>query len=136
MQNFTELPLNILRQMWTEAWKKQPGECEQIGRVMLEKSLAFRLETKFTQDQQDRLEQLVKTYRRNPKYFDERCSALKPGTQLIRSWNGKKHTILVKGDGFDYQGRLYTSLSQIANDITGTRWNGPLFFGLKKKGNT
>jgi hypothetical protein len=131
MQSLEKLPLNVVRQMWAEAWGREPDE--RLGRTMLEKSLGFKLKNTITQERQDRLEQLVKTYKRNPKYLDERCNALKPGTQLIRSWKGKKHTILVKGDGFDFQGRLYTSLSQIANDITGTRWNGHLFFGLKKK---
>jgi hypothetical protein len=129
--NLNELSLNELRQMWAEAWNKELTD--RLGRVLLEKSLAFKLEITLAQDQQNRLDQMVKSYKRNPKYFDERCSALKPGTQLMRSWKGKKHTVLVKTDGFDFQGRLYTSLSQIANDITGTRWNGHLFFGLKKK---
>lgn len=129
--NLTKLPLSELRQMWTEAWKRQPGK--RLGRSMLEKSLAFKLGNTILKQQQDRLEQLVKIYRRNPKCFDERCSSLKPGTQLIRSWKGKKHTIQVKDDGFDYKGVHYTSLSQIANDITGSRWNGHVFFGLKKK---
>lgn len=119
--------------MWAEAWAKVPDE--RLGRTMLEKSLEFKLQKTLTTDKQDRLDQLVKTYKRNPKCFDERCNALKPGTQIIRSWKGKKHNVLVKSDGFDYQGRLYASLSQIANNITGSRWNGPAFFGLKKKDN-
>jgi hypothetical protein len=132
-ESLTKLSLTELRQMWARAWNIEPSD--RLGRALLEKSLAFKLEKTLRQDQHDRLEQLIKTYKRNPKCFDERCNALKPGTQLMRSWKGKKHTILVKTDGFDYQGRLYTSLSQIANDITGTRWNGHLFFGLKKKDN-
>ena len=131
MQNLTKLTLNELRQMWAEAWKIEPPE--RLGRTLLEKSLTFKIDYRITADQQRTLEQLVKNYKRNPKYFDERCDALKPGTQLMRSWKGKKHTVLVKADGFDLHGRHYTSLSQIANDITGTRWSGHLFFGLKKK---
>lgn len=131
MKSLEELPLNELRQIWADAWGKQPSE--RLGRAMLEKSLAFKLENTLTNDEQCRLEKLIKSYKKSPKYFDDRCNALKPGTQLIRSWKGKKYMVLVKADGFDFQGRLYTSLSQIANDITGTRWNGHLFFGLKKK---
>ena len=52
------------------------------------------------------------------------------GTRLIREWNGAEHTITVLRDGFDWQGRKYKSLSAIARAITGTRWNGPVFFGL------
>lgn len=130
-QNVQELPLVELRQMWAQAWRKKPAE--RLGRALLEASLAFKLSNNLPEELQSRLDQLIKTYKRKPKCFDVRCDALKPGTQLMRSWKGKKHTVLVKSDGFDFQGRHYRSLSQIANDITGTRWNGHLFFGLNKR---
>ena len=53
------------------------------------------------------------------------------GTQLIREWKGIDHCVTVRRDDFEYQGRPYKSLSAIARAITGTRWNGWLFFGLK-----
>jgi hypothetical protein len=53
------------------------------------------------------------------------------GTRLIREWQGVEHTATVLDDGFEYQGRRYQSLSAIARAITGTRWSGPLFFGLR-----
>ena len=58
---------------------------------------------------------------------------LKPiiGTRLIREWQGTEHLVTVTADGFDWQGRPYKSLSAIARAITGTRWNGWVFFGLK-----
>jgi site-specific DNA recombinase len=52
------------------------------------------------------------------------------GTRLIRQWQGVEHCVTVLDDGFEYQGAKYRSLSAIARAITGTRWNGPLFFGL------
>ena len=58
---------------------------------------------------------------------------LKPivGTRLIREWQGVEHTVTVTLDGFEWQGRPYQSLSAIARAITGSRWNGWVFFGLK-----
>ena len=56
---------------------------------------------------------------------------LKPGTRLIREWQGKAHHVTVLDEGFEYQGERYASLSVIARHITGTRWSGPLFFGLR-----
>ena len=56
---------------------------------------------------------------------------IKPGTRLVRTWKGQRHSVMVKENGFDYQGRAFTSLSEIAATITGTRWNGWVFFGLK-----
>ena len=54
------------------------------------------------------------------------------GTRLVREWDGIEHVITVLKDGFDWQGRRYKSLSAIARDITGTRWNGYRFFGLRE----
>jgi hypothetical protein len=56
---------------------------------------------------------------------------IKPGSVLLREWNGKSHRVTVLARGFDYDARVYASLSEIARAITGTRWNGPRFFGLR-----
>ena len=53
------------------------------------------------------------------------------GTQLIRVWQGVEHVVTVQEDGFEYQGHQFKSLSAVARAITGTRWNGLVFFGLK-----
>lgn len=58
---------------------------------------------------------------------------LKPGTRLLREWQGLTHTVTITERGFAYDGKAYRSLSQIARTITGTRWSGPLFFGLRDK---
>ena len=56
---------------------------------------------------------------------------LKPGTRLVREWQGRTYEVLVLDDGFSWQGTSYRSLSALAGKITGTAWSGPLFFGLK-----
>ena len=58
---------------------------------------------------------------------------IKPGSELVRTWKGATHRVQVKGNGFAYDGKPYASLSEIASHITGTKWNGPLFFGLRTK---
>jgi hypothetical protein len=60
---------------------------------------------------------------------------LRPGTRLVREWRGTVHQVTVLDEGFDYRAARYASLSHIAREITGTRWSGPLFFGLRKAGN-
>jgi len=60
-------------------------------------------------------------------------AVLKPGTRLVREWHGRAHAVIVLEDGFEYQGQRYPSLSKIATLITGTRWSGPVFFGVKKR---
>lgn len=56
------------------------------------------------------------------------------GTRLVREWNGVQHTVDVTDQGAIYRGNIYRSLSAVARDITGTRWSGPRFFGLQRKG--
>jgi hypothetical protein len=56
---------------------------------------------------------------------------LKPGTRLVRSWNGRTVDVLVAEDGYIFDDRAFRSLSQIAREVTGTPWSGPRFFGLK-----
>jgi hypothetical protein len=57
----------------------------------------------------------------------------KTGTTLVRQWRGHAHTVLVRDDGFDYEGEHYRSLTVIAERITGAHWSGPRFFGLTKR---
>lgn len=135
LETLEKMPLNELRQMWGRSWNKEPHE--RIGRTMLERSLEYKnrecIDSGLTLEQQTRLKQLIKQYKRNPDCFEEK-SALKPGTRLVRKHHGKKHSVLVKADGFEYHGLTYKSLSKIATVITGQKWNGWIFFGLKKVG--
>jgi len=57
--------------------------------------------------------------------------SIKPGTVLLREWHGTQHQVIVREDGLVFNGKQYKSLSQVAYRITGTKWSGPLFFGLK-----
>jgi DUF2924 family protein len=61
---------------------------------------------------------------------------LKPGTVLVRDYQGERHTVTVAADGFDWQGTTYASLSAIARAITGTAWSGPRFFALARPNGT
>jgi len=67
----------------------------------------------------------------NPSAVLVDLPGIRPGTRLLREWRGKMHTITAADNGFEYRGKRFASLSQIARVITGTRWSGPLFFGLK-----
>ena len=65
--------------------------------------------------------------------FERRRRDLSPGTMLTREWSGQHHRVTVLDQGFVWEGRTYSSLSKIAKAITGTKWNGPRFFGLRDK---
>ena len=68
--------------------------------------------------------------------FDRRRINLKPGTILTRAWNGQCHRVMVVDTGFVWNGETYDNLSRIAFAITGSKWNGPRFFGLRDKAST
>lgn len=70
--------------------------------------------------------------RANAEKPEARSPALRPGGRLIREWNGVTHAVDVVEGGFVWDGQRHSSLSAIARAITGARWSGPRFFGLKK----
>ncbi len=65
--------------------------------------------------------------------FDQKRTELTPGTMLVREWDRQSYRVMVMADGFAWNGQTYDSLSKVAFAITGTRWNGPRFFGLRDK---
>lgn len=133
--NIAQMPIKELRCQWANYWGLKPHW--RIGRQMLERSLAFKEREMrgegMTPTQRKRLDNLVAQYKRDPKSFDQGPAGLKPGTKLMRAYQGNKHIVLVKVDGFEYRKQHYSSLSEIAFVITGTRWNGWIFFGVKRR---
>jgi hypothetical protein len=65
--------------------------------------------------------------------FDQKRTGLTPGTVLVREWDRQSQRVMVMADGFAWNGQTYDSLSKVAFAITGTKWNGPRFFGLRDK---
>ena len=65
--------------------------------------------------------------------FDQKRTKLTPGTVLVREWDQQSQRVMVMADGFAWNGQTYDSLSKVAFAITGTKWNGPRFFGLRDK---
>jgi hypothetical protein len=65
--------------------------------------------------------------------FDQKRAKLTPGTVLVREWDRQSQRVMVMADGFAWNGQTFDSLSKVAFAITGTKWNGPRFFGLRDK---
>jgi hypothetical protein len=65
--------------------------------------------------------------------FDQKRAKLTPGTVLVREWNRQSQRVMVLAEGFAWNGQTFDSLSKVAFAITGTKWNGPRFFGLRDK---
>ena len=86
-----------------------------------------------TDEAQDRIKRLVRS-KEQIKPSSNRTRRPAVGTKLIREYQGVEHHVTVTRNGFEYQNRTYRSLSHVATEITGTRWSGPLFFGLSRSG--
>mgnify|MGYP003623939840 CR=1 FL=1 len=82
---------------------------------------------------QKKIDRLVNEYEKTRTIvsIQDRTLNLTSGVRLIREFKGEKHEVTTLERGFEYQGRSYKSLSAIANEITGTRWNGKVFFGVR-----
>ena len=80
---------------------------------------------------QRHLQVLAREFEKGARSFDP-GGTLKTGATLVRQWRGHTHTVLVREDGFEYDGQRYRSLTVIAERITGAHWSGPRFFGTKR----
>ena len=133
MNNTQKTPSIELRQQWEVAWGRAAHHC--LGRVMLEKSLYYKQAgSSLSEAEELQLQRLIQRYKRNPYYFDDGAAQERSaGVRLVRKWKGEEHEVVITQTGFMYRNTQFSSLSAIATHITGTRWNGRLFFGLKNK---
>jgi hypothetical protein len=125
-------PIVELRARWRALFKSEPPKA--FGPDLLRRSIAYRIQ-EVAYGGLDRatarlLQQLKAQMRKTPgKIVLPR--RIKSGAVLVRKWKGHSHRVTVLEEGFAYEGQTYDSLSVIARLITGTRWNGPRFFGLR-----
>jgi hypothetical protein len=132
-----DLDVIALRARWhTVFGRRAPPH---LPRHLLFRALAYRLQADRLGDL-DRESQRLLDSSDSPEKAGQRAvelgrrtAELKPGTVLGREWNGRVHRVAVLADGFAWNGKTYPSLSNVALAITGTRWNGPRFFGLREK---
>ena len=122
-----------LRALWQELFGRPAHP--KIRRDLMIPILAYRLQEKayggLKPSIRKRLAKLAGELVENPKAGLAQVPRIKSGTKLIREWKGEHHEVLVVDRGFEYHGNSYSSLSEIAREITGTRWSGPAFFGLR-----
>jgi hypothetical protein len=126
-------PIADLRKRYRELFRDEPPKA--FGPDLLRRSIARRIQEKayggLSRTTQRILDQLVKQALTKPNGRLELPRRIKPGSELVRMWKGRSYRVTVMADGFAYDGKTFTNLSEIASAITGTRWNGPRFFGLR-----
>ncbi|MBN9022239.1 MAG: DUF2924 domain-containing protein [Rhizobiales bacterium] len=129
-------PTLELKQQWRDLFETEPPP---YNRRFLESRLAYRIQELayggLKPETVERLEALGEQLDGGNVVLRRIRADAKPisGTRLIRDWQGVEHCVTVRDHDYEYQGRPYKSLSAVARAITGTRWNGWLFFGLKSR---
>jgi Protein of unknown function (DUF2924) len=133
-----DLNIDALRARWRIVLRRPAPP--HLPRHLLFAMLAYRIQAEGLGDldaETIRLLNKVGSVRSNvetlTETYDQRRRQVTLGTVLMREWNGNTHRVMVVEGGFAWEDRTYDSLSKIAYTITGTRWNGPRFFGLRDK---
>jgi|ERR1035438_6124708 hypothetical protein len=124
---------DALSALWQQLFQSPPPH--QLRRQLMVRILAYRIQEQefrgLNPSARQRLRQMARALERDPAAEICAAPAFKPGTRLIRQWQDRTHIVTVEENGYEYQGSRYQSLSEVARLVTGTRWSGPLFFGLK-----
>ena len=129
------MPIAQLRVRYREVFRTDPPKA--FGPDLLRRSVARRIQEKayggLSRPTQRLLDQMMKAFSAKPNGKIVLPRRIKPGSVLVREWKRRSHRVMVLADGFAYEGATYSNLSEIAGLITGTRWNGPRFFGLRSR---
>jgi hypothetical protein len=132
-----DLDVGELRSRWHNVFGRRPHP--HLPRHLLFRVLAYRLQADVLGDLDGESQRLLdrsvspEDAGHRAVALARRTADLRPGTMLAREWKGQMQRVAVLADGFAWNGTTYRSLSKVAFAITGTRWNGPKFFGLRDK---
>lgn len=130
------LPLRALREEWHRAFpdRQMPAR---LSRDLLVRTIAWKMQEevfgRFPPALAKKLEKLSRQLRKSGTLDVERQAIVKPGTTLLREWKGQTYRVIAVEDGFIFRDQRFASLTEIACVITGTRWSGPRFFGLRQR---
>jgi hypothetical protein len=132
------LDLKVLRSRWQSVFQKPPPD--HLPRHLVFAIIAYRIQADRFGDLDHETRQVLdltiaKTSEMSARLvsFDQKRTELTPGTVLVREWDRHSQRVMVMANGFAWNGQTYDSLSKVAFAITGTKWNGPRFFGLRDK---
>ncbi len=134
LQSLANLPRAQLRNLWREEFHDEPPVC--FGRELLALAIAqVRQQRRYGSPSKSLARDLDRLFERilnGSNKSEPLCSIMRPGTVLVREWQGITHHVTVVAEGYLWNGQTHQSLSKIARAITGTKWNGPRFFGLRE----
>ena len=126
------LDRQALKEKWRTLYGSKPPR---LGRDLLVRAVAYRIQENALGGLDPKVRRILDTVAKDvSRGRDASVPAslrIKPGTRLLRQWQGRTHEVIVLNDGAMFEGRRYRSLSDVARAITGAHWSGPRFFGLK-----
>jgi hypothetical protein len=135
LERLPKMRIAELRSRYRELFRTEPPKA--FGPDLLRRSIAHRIQERayggLSREHRRLLDQLIKVAQAKPNGRLELPRQIKPGSELVRTWNRRTYRVMVMDEGFAWEGRTFSSLSEIAFEITGTKWNGPRFFGLRSR---
>lgn len=129
IEHIRSLPVDQLRVLWRQTFKSSPPPA--FAKDMLGRMICFHMQEKALGGLSRASRRLLDDMGEGKLEIETARRRLKPGTVLVREYQGERHSVVVASDGFVWREETYASLSIIARLITGTNWNGPKFFGLR-----
>jgi hypothetical protein len=135
-EQISELP-TLSKADLTSLWQDAFGRAAppRLRRQVMVPILAYRIQEKayggLKPATAKRLSALADALEKDRFAVPANAPRIRSGTRLVREWRGKVHEVLAREDSYEYDGKKFASLSEIARQITGVRWSGPLFFGIK-----
>jgi hypothetical protein len=135
LDRLSVMPIAQLRVRYRELFRDDPPKA--FGPDLLRRSVAHQIQERayggLSRSTQRLLDQMMNAFSAKPNGKVVLPRRIKPGSVLVREWKGRSYRVMVLADGFAYDGNTFSNLSEIAVLITGTRWNGPRFFGLRSR---
>jgi hypothetical protein len=135
LASLLSLPIKVLKQQWRSLYNSEPPH--RVSRELLIRAVAYRIQEQalggLKPSTRRLLERLASDARSRRPLKLSPCAPASAGTVLMRDWQGITHEVKVLDRGVLYERKRYRSLSEVARLITGARWSGPLFFGLRSK---
>jgi hypothetical protein len=139
IESLQEMSVHDLRSLWEKVFGYQAPATAKS--TFLRRAIAWKIQVKAYGGVKPETHKLLLRIAKDPSLakspkLSDAVPEIKPGTRLLRSWDGTTHEVIVTPQGYLWRGQTWKSLSRLAREITGTSWSGPAFFGLKsgKKG--
>jgi hypothetical protein len=127
------LDLSSMRREWRRLYRAEPPR---LSRDLMTRALAYRIQEiafgGLSKATLRRLAGLTAEFESEGRIAAQSQPRIKPGARIVREWHGRTHSVIATEEGFQFEGKVYRSLTSIAREITGAGWSGPRFFGLAK----